>query len=688
MVFRLLFCLISILSVHAAEREVWLVHYTAENNGFLTDLDLINSDFSSDHEVLVTPFSADGTALTDVALTVTIAAGSRMRLARADLGWQGQPVSHVRLSGEEAVRLSGVYRAATEDAMSASVTGVAQPTTFLRFTLSDNPAYFDGLVLVNPDAQQAVAADLSAHDLAGNTLQTTRVRLGPAGKWLAAVSGIFADLAEIEGYVTVSAATPFMAMGLRGSAGAVDAPVLTELALDRHIGTPAPVSFSNQVSRIVERNCAECHHEGGIGPVPFTDYEETAPLADLIAYQVSEGLMPPWKARTDCEPLREVLALDPAEKAMLLDWVATGAPEGDPARLPDPVIYDQSGWQLGEPDAVLQYAEPYFFEAGADQYQCFPIALGNNGEVQLDAIEILPDNDAIVHHVLVFVEDNTIGQDLDAMEEGPGYTCFGGPGTGGFRLVAGWAPGMAPIVMPEDVGITIEPNATAIVQIHYSYSFTSGTDQTSVGFHYSEAPRGNELLFLPLVNDNFVIPAGADDYAVTQSFTIPFGLYADLYFIAPHMHLLGKNISVEAEFLDGTASCLIDVPRWDFNWQRFYQYPDPIRLGWGTKLTMRAIYDNTAQNPFNPSDPPIDVGWGEATTDEMALAFLGVVTPFISLKDEVGKWTWPLMPRHGITPPDEVRASLEAKRRVKPCCNDLAAERAGAGCPSPALTER
>ena len=243
--------------------------------------------------------------------------------------------------------------------------------------------------------------------------------------------------------------------------------------------------------------------------------------------------------------------------------------------------YGDSQWQLGLPDAVLQYPEAYVFEPGADQYQCFPIALGNSESVQLEAIEILPDNDAIVHHVLVFVEENTLGQELDAMEEGPGYTCFGGPGTGGFRLVAGWAPGMAPLQLPDNVGMTLGPNATAIVQVHYSYAFQAGSDQTQVGFYYSEVPRDDELLFLPLVNDDFVIPAGAEDHEVSQSFTIPFGLAADLYFIAPHMHLLGKNISVDAEYPDGSASCLIDISPVGFQLAAVLPIPSAIVFGTG-----------------------------------------------------------------------------------------------------------
>lgn len=666
----------------AAEKETWLIHYTAEGGGFLTTVDLINSDFSQNHGVTLEAFAADGSLLGDISATLDLEPGARLRLDREALGWAGWPVAHVRARAEEAVRVGALYRADAAGAMSASVAGSGEAMTSARFAPVDATGFFDGLVLVNPSGEAILNVDISAHDAAGNTLLTKRIDINPGAKWLNAVSLLFEGMEDPLGYVQVNGNAPFLAMGLRGTLGNTDQPVLTELALDSFVGIAAPLSYSNQISRIVQRECATCHHDGGIGPFPFTSHDETAPFAAAIDMQVSEGLMPPWKADPNCEQLLEEQIMDAAEKEMLLEWVRQDTPMGDPVRAPEPIAYPGGEWQLGVPDQELVYDEAFTFEAGSDQYQCFPIRLNNSGQVQLEAIEVLPGNKAIVHHVLVFIEDNTIGEDLDAMEDGPGYTCFGGPGTGGFRLIAGWAPGMAPIQMPDDVGMTIEPGAMAIVQVHYSYSFTDGEDQTRVGLHYAEQERRQELVFLPLVNDNFVIPAGAPDHLVEQSFTLFPGLSAEIYFIAPHMHLLGKNISVEASFADGSETCLIDIPRWDFNWQRFYQYPEPIRVGGGTTLTLRARYDNSTDNPNNPSNPPMDVGWGEATTDEMALAFLGLTSPLLSLKDEPGKYTWPLMPNHGVTTPDEVRASLKAKRRVNSCCNDLAAEKAGTTCPS------
>ena len=148
------------------------------------------------------------------------------------------------------------------------------------------------------------------------------------------------------------------------------------------------------------------------------------------------------------------------------------------------------------------------------------------------------------------------------------------------------------------------------------------------------------MILLPMVNQDFVIPADAVDYEVTQRFTLPPFASADLYLIAPHMHLLGQTISAELTLEDGTNQCLIDIPAWDFDWQQFYTFNQPVHLPGNTTLSMRATYDNSINNPNNPNAPPKDVGWGEETTDEMALVFFGVVAPNIITKEN-NPWDWP-----------------------------------------------
>lgn len=679
---RLCLFLFGVSTVFAAQEEVWLSHYTREGGGFFTSIDLVNTDFSSSHEVVLTPYSEAGTVLAESSKTVTIAAGHRLKLNRADLDWVGKSVSHLHVSKPEQVRASAGYRAELANAMVAQIPLRADLTLTARLLPEVNPIWFDGLVAVNPGPLVASLV-LSAHDAMGNTIRSTEVSLNPSAKWLGVARSIFGVDLPSDGYLQMSASQPLLFLALRGSGPEIEVPVLTEVALDRFESIPAPVTFSNQISRIMMRDCAYCHHDNGIGPFSLSTYEEVDPLRSYLYEAVSNGSMPPWKASLDCEPLVDHRSMDPLEKEMLLSWLLEQESAGDKNRQPVEPEWPVD-WELGPPDQTVSYLEDFVFEPGADVYRCFPMALNNSEEIQLEAFEILPGNPSIVHHVLVFISETNEGQSLDSGEAGPGYTCFGGPGTENIRLLAGWAPGGQAQIMPDGVGMTLKPNSTLIVQVHYHYSEVAGTDRTRVGLYFSDVERSKELLLLPIVNQNFIIPAGADDYLVTQEFTLPFGLSVDLYGIAPHMHLLGKSSWTEVRYPSGEESCLIDVPKWDFNWQGAYAFQEPIHLPGGSRLKMSCLFDNSENNPNNPYSPPQAVGWGEATTDEMALTFLGVVLPNFFKMDDLNGWSWPFsLKRQARNPqlPDPRDLEIFRKQPVPSCCQP-GGEKPWAKCPS------
>jgi hypothetical protein len=92
--------------------------------------------------------------------------------------------------------------------------------------------------------------------------------------------------------------------------------------------------------------------------------------------------------------------------------------------------------------------------------------------------------------------------------------------------------------------------------------------------------------------------------------------------IAPHMHLLGRDMTVTAIYPNGSQKRLVSVPSWDFRWQTIFTFAKPVKLPKGSRVEVVAHYDNSAANPSNPSSPPREVRWGEQTTDEMCVAAL------------------------------------------------------------------
>ena len=403
------------------------------------------------------------------------------------------------------------------------------------------------------------------------------------------------------------------------------------VAKQRAVQHPRPNSgptFNREVVRIFQDNCQTCHHEGDIAPFGLVTYAESKKYAPLIKFMTQTRQMPPWKPTEGCGEFLDERRLSQAEIDTIVQWVNDGAPEGNPADLPAPLIFS-SAWRLGEPDMVISSPEPFTAPEGKDTYRCFTVPTNLTSTAYVSAVDTHPGDRESVHHVISFVDTTGASVKLDEAEPGPGYTCFGGPGFDGPGTLGGWAPGSAPLQMPEDVAFELPAASRVVLQVHYHpHHGAPEPDQTEIGIYFAKKKPRATMLILPIINQQFTIPPGASSYAVEG--TLPYvpgsimPLNAKLWFVAPHMHLLGKTMQVQMKPPNGPAQCLININDWDFNWQGSYMYREPITIPAGTKLWLNATYDNSENNPRNPNSPPKPVSWGEATTDEMCIAFIGV----------------------------------------------------------------
>lgn len=407
---------------------------------------------------------------------------------------------------------------------------------------------------------------------------------------------------------------------------------LLSLGAAREASAHGEVTFNNQVVRIFQQHCQTCHHPGNIAPFSLMSYQEARPHAFQIREAVESREMPPWKPVDAHGVFQGERRLTDEEIETLSDWVAAGVPEGNASDLPEPISFPEA-WSAGTPDLVMQPTSPFQVAAGADDiYRCFPITIGSQSDLYVRGYEILPGNRAIVHHVLIFTDATGQSDALDAADPGPGYTCFGGAGfLQGIGGLGAWAPGVAPQVFPLGTGIRIPAKARLVIQVHYSTAeasrFSSGPldpDLTRLGLYFSPTPL-QAISFLPVVNPLFTIPPGNSHYQVDATLLIPFTV--ELVSITPHMHLLGRQMTVNARFPNGSVRQLINIEDWDFHWQAIYDFKEPITLPAGTRIELTAFYDNSTGNPKNPSNPPVPVSWGERTTDEMCLTFISVKSP-------------------------------------------------------------
>lgn len=391
--------------------------------------------------------------------------------------------------------------------------------------------------------------------------------------------------------------------------------------------TPAdePVTFSDQIVRILQAQCQTCHRPDGGAPFPLLTFQDAYVLRQQILQSTQTRRMPPWKPVAGHGDFVGVRRLSDAERNLIAQWVKVGAPEGDRAKLPPPRTFP-STWTLGQPGLVLELEETYTVPGGAgDVYRCFTIPTRFKEDLYVSALEVIPGNRKIVHHVLTYLDTTGASVALDQADPGPGYTCFGGPGFAAAGGLGGWAPGAPPLVMPTDVGMFLPAGARVVVQVHYNnFSDRTETDRTKVGLHFTRHPVDKRLRVIPILNRDFVIPAGAGRHDVHASWTVPPTWNLHTIAVSPHMHLLGREMKVTATYPDGTVRPLIYIDDWDFNWQGSYTFAQPVPLPGGTRIDVHAVYDNSTANPRQPNQPPKPVAWGEGTADEMCIAFLRV----------------------------------------------------------------
>lgn len=341
--------------------------------------------------------------------------------------------------------------------------------------------------------------------------------------------------------------------------------------------------------------------------------------------------MPPWPVNNDFNQLAHARSLSEWEKDRIIDWVNEGALRGDPALEPALPVFSSEG-EINDLAAKELSMTTYTNTATEDNYRCFVIDPKNDKDWYIKAWEVIPGNIEMVHHVLVFSDTARQRiQQLDAADPDPGYSSFGSTGSNSSALIGGWTPGASATYYPEGMAARLPANGLLILQVHYAPETQGEKDATSFRFIATEQAQ-RPVAYAPLlehsqtmVNGPLFIPANT-----TKTFwsTMTTPVKGTLISVFPHMHLLGKSIKVWG-IAPGSADTIpiIDIPRWDFHWQGDYMFQKPLVVEAGTQLWVEATYDNTANNPENPHQPPKNVRLGEGTADEMLLVYFGFLVP-------------------------------------------------------------
>ncbi len=402
----------------------------------------------------------------------------------------------------------------------------------------------------------------------------------------------------------------------------------------------AATTYHKDIEPILQNNCQGCHRPGEIGPMSFLTYKDVRPWAKAIKAAVLEQKMPPWQADPHFGKFRNDRTLTADQKTLLTSWVDSGAPEGDPKDAPKPVAFTE-GWNIGTPDLVFEM--PRSFDVppqGTIEYQYVIIPTNFTQDTWVKAAEVRPGSRTAVHHVIAFIRPKgsrwlaglkpgeiSVPPKVErkAKREDEGSDLFG------VDLLVGYAPGLQEQVLAPGSAKLVPAGADIVLQLHYTTTGKATSDLSKVGMLLAKEPVTKRVLTLSAANGKFAIPPFDPNYEVTSEMT----LWADtqLVWLMPHMHLRGKDFRYKAVYPTGESQVLLNVPKYDFNWQIAYEPEPAITLPKGTRIECLAHFDNSPNNAANP-DPKKEVRWGDQTWEEMMIGWFGVaIDPKMNIRD-------------------------------------------------------
>lgn len=419
----------------------------------------------------------------------------------------------------------------------------------------------------------------------------------------------------------------FVALAFQGCKKSVPAPNTADSPATASTKAPAFVD----IGRVLSRHCVQCHHTGGPAPFPLETEADATKHARLIAEVTRDRTMPPWlPAPIPGLAYAHENRLSTAAIQLLGDWhqsIADGTHQ--PSNTPDKLTPPPSA--IPKADLVIRAPEPITLPAEAAPNQSadtfvnlvLPLPADFTEWQTVRAATIVPGNPRAVHHAILKVDTTGTSRAADAATSAPGFPGMDVPGAHnppGFFV--GWTPGKTPDPGSPETGWRLGPGTDLVLQLHLFPTGKSETFQPEVHLTFLDQPRAYEQHSILLFNADLDIPAGVSAHTVTDRYTATADL--DLLGLYPHAHYLATDIRLTATRPDGTTQPLLHIPDWDFNWQDDYRFASPLGLPKGTHIDLAVTFDNSAENPRNPHDPPRRVTYGSSTTDEMASALLTV----------------------------------------------------------------
>ncbi len=393
-------------------------------------------------------------------------------------------------------------------------------------------------------------------------------------------------------------------------------------------------SYDNDIQPMMAQYCVRCHNPEGTAPVSFTEPAVVEAYAEYMLARIDAGEMPPPVSDPDCRDYvgSEHLSLPADQRDLLAEWIDTGKVMGP--GLTEPT---ESAVDLELPGADLEVYLPVPYDPVFDdptnpenEYRCFALEHERAETFFVTGLGPLVDALPLVHHIVVFKDSVA---DIPEHDPALGWDCINDMDGLEIGMIAGWAPGALPVTFPEGTGYRVEPHERIVIQMHYYDGAPDRpelTDQSGYAFTTTDAVD-MELFIYPYGRESFVIPAGEEDWAFTSRDYIPESIdlgdveipfpTTEVLGVFPHMHQLGRSYELTLEHADGTEECVARSDSWDFDNQLTYMFRDSVEMGPGDTVKWTCSWNNSLSNPDLIHNPPIDIGYGERTDEEMCWAF-------------------------------------------------------------------
>lgn len=416
-------------------------------------------------------------------------------------------------------------------------------------------------------------------------------------------------------------------------------------------GLPDRVTFSEHIAPIIYANCTGCHRPGEIAPFPLIKYRDIKKRAKMIRRVTEKRFMPPWHPEPGHGEFWDSRRLSDRQIALIKKWTESGRAEGPKSKMPKLPKFAK-GWQLGKPDLVVKMPKAYKVRAdGRDIYRSFVVPVNLPEDKWVTAVEVRGSK--TLHHTIIMVDPEREARERDGRDGTPGFReGFRRGSRNAFRslmrgdadrktrikalaMAAGatgdlgaWAVGATPRKLPKGLARLLPAGSDIVLQSHIHPSGKIEYEKTSLGLHFAKKPPKRTLVetqgppaFGAL--SRIDIPPGEKNYKVSDSFKIPADF--ELLEIWGHAYYICKSMRAVATLPDGEKVPLLYIKNWDFDWQGVYTYEKPVQLPASTKIDVEIVWDNSADNPSNPNDPPQRIRWGTQSTDEMgSVTFRGV----------------------------------------------------------------